>query len=219
MTSASDDVAALRADLERLAAHLGQIAIRTDDLHAVTLRQKGDITRLDHGLQALADDQVTLHQKVAALGEQEPDPVLDSTSWMILDRPDVAAAVLEDLAVWVARVWSKYGPVARCWPWHPPAVSELLACKRAWQASFAKKAPPIAAADWHARWRLAAAREVTRALKGCNDTGGHRDHDTYWDADPASLTALAYWWAASNSGAPLDPATPAPGLTRKDHSS
>jgi hypothetical protein len=204
----TDDLATLRADVERLAAQLGNAVIATDAATSKVARLRADLDRLDAGLQALAEQQAA---------PTAPAEGMDATAWMVVVDGEAAAATLEALARWVAGVWSRWGPIPACWPWHPPVVSELLACQKAWAASFAQDASPIAPADWHARWRPAAHGQVTRALKGCSDSAGHRHNEQHWSVDHGHLAALALWWAACNSETPPPPDGPIPGLTRKDH--
>lgn len=157
-------------------------------------------------------------------GEQRQDPS-SATSGALVDPAsnwitvtDVALAVrwLDDLSVWVARVWTRYGPLTECWPWHAHVVAELLVCRHQWLDATADGVGADLLAAWHDRWRPGVHHRVTKYLAACERTDGLHVglRSTRWTYDVAFLEPLAQWWATTHG---RDPRTPPPGLTQ-DHS-
>ena len=140
-------------------------------------------------------------------GDDDAAPVAE---WLTVTDPELAIGWLNRLQQWIRDVWNHYTPVTRCWPWHPHAIAELLACQAAWSAASAAEAPPDALATWHDRWRPSTATRVGKVLTGCERTGGlHVIGITRWTFDPACLDEIAEWWATTHGRT-----AQAPGLTR-----
>ncbi len=163
----------------------------------------------------LTDLATTLRPTTGTSGEGEPQGPPEPArpvDWITVTDPAVAVAVLADLVVWVATVWTRYTPVTSCWAWHPPVIAELLSCRGVWVGAVEKATGPEALAAWHDRWRPATADRVTRALIACERAGVHTDPTgRRWRVDPAVVDELAHTWAAT----PLAdrPTVALPGLT------
>ena len=81
----------------------------------------------------------------------EGDESVITLEWMTVTDPAQAIEWLTTLSVWVRDVYRRYSPVPDCWPWHPPAVAELLACNVVWAAAFGEDGSPEATSAWHDR--------------------------------------------------------------------
>jgi hypothetical protein len=136
------DVAALQAELARIAALLGENA----DLLAQVLPRVG----------ALDTELADLAGRVDELTGATP-AVVAPVDWPALSA-DAAAAEWEALASWVADVLGPFYEITRaqlpdCWALHRPAVIELVWLRRCYAAAHAPDAAPGAAGEWHTRWR------------------------------------------------------------------
>lgn len=131
--------------------------------------------------------------------------------WMTVTEPDHAVLWLDELSVWVRKVWKNYQPLTTCWIWHPVVVAELLAAQASWVAATSQGAFADALSVWHDRWQPGAAGRISRQLAGCERADGHHvDGAQRFTPDPAVLDEVAAWWATAHG---TDPNQPAPGLT------
>jgi hypothetical protein len=166
------------------------------DSHTRTLRDLSDLLR-----------RVSSNGQPAAVEDEAPG---GGPEWMTVTDPAEAIQWLTTLSVWVQDVYRQYSPVPGCWPWHPPAVAELLACQGAWTAAVSAEAKPEAIATWHDRWRPGAQHRVDDLLAGCQRAQGlHVEGAARFDYDLAYLDEYAEHWTTSHDPA----AETAPGLT------
>jgi hypothetical protein len=217
----------LRRDHERLTTVRGDVAAIRSDLAAFndalndltdTVRRR---TASPHGPEAPAqtpDD--------AAAGPLTDDgrPTLqvpetdDVPEWMAVTDPQLAVAWLNDLTVWVPRVWARYphGGLPKCWPWHPPAVAELLTSRHQWAAATAPGSGIDGLTSWHDRWRPGTVLRLAGVMSGCERAQGCHTNVTmkHWRYDLDQLDDLAVWWATT-SGNPSVDLESAPGLTHE----
>ncbi len=190
--------------LARLATQVDRIERELAGLESLRI----DIAHHGSALRRLAE--ATRTQATAARvgagkpsGEEGGPP-----EWVTVTDPQTAVGWLNEAWMWVERVWSHYRPIPPCWPWHPSAVAELLACRQSWLAVTTTGASADGLSNWHDRWRPGAEHRLAKTLSACaRIEGEHVDGATRWTADPAGLDELAVWWATTHG------ATPAPGLT------
>ena len=147
------DVAALQAELARIAALLGENA----DLLAQVLPRVG----------ALDTELADLAGRVDELTGATP-AVVAPVDWPALSA-DAAAAEWEALASWVADVLGPFYEITRaqlpdCWALHRPAVIELVWLRHCYAAAHAPDAAPGAAGEWHTRWRRDALANIATAI-------------------------------------------------------
>ena len=133
--------------------------------------------------------------------------------WLSVTDPRQAIAWLDGLDVWVRQVWTRYGRIPPCWPWHPDVVAELLVCAHVWAGAVLPGNGPEPLAAWHDRWRPGAAHRVNKALTGCERADGeHVDGPgPRWVIDLTMLDEVALWWATTHGS------TPPPGLTKSSY--
>ena len=144
-----------------------------------------------------------------AAGDDEPP----APAWLTIEDPALAITWLNELTVWIPRVWQPYlqTKTPDCWPWHPAVVAEVLVVFHQWQAACLDGTGPDALASWHDRWRPGAAKRTTTAMAGCERSyGRHKVIGVEYAYDLACLDELAEWWAATHG---TDADRPAPGLT------
>ena len=194
-------VAGLAAQVDRIRLEVAALAtagavVRTDvESHTRTLTDLSDLLR-----------RVT----TADSGTADDDEPETRPEWMTVTDPGAAVNWLTGLSIWVRDVYAQYAPIPGCWPWHPPAVAELLACHAPWAAAVAAEAAPDTIANWHDRWRPGTQHRLDDMLAGCQRARGlHVEGAARYDYDPAYLDEYAAHWAGSH-----DPAgNAAPGLT------
>jgi len=207
--------------LRRLVEQVDRLDHQVEDLTAL----KSDVDTHTRTLADLTDllRRVTADGPAAGGGANEAEdadpPVME---WLTVTDPEVAVRFLNDLSVWVRDVFGRYVPggsvLAPCWPWHPVAIAELLACQAAWIAAVHPKAPLEALAGWHDRWRPGTWHRVTKLLARCERDVDHLhiEGSARHRFDLAYLDELAEWWATTH-GAGAEPVEPgvglAPGLT------
>ena len=201
--------------LRRLAEQVDRLGHQVEDLTAL----KSDVDTHTRTLADLTDllRRVTSSGQAdgAAETEDADPPVME---WLTLTDPEVAVRFLNDLSVWVRDVFGRYVPggsvLAPCWPWHPVAVAELLACQAAWIAAVHPKAPLEALAGWHDRWRPGTWHRATKLLARCERDVDHLhiEGSARHRFDLAYLDELAEWWATTHGTAGTEPAGAAIGL-------
>ena len=145
-----------------------------------------------------------------------PTPVLDDElvpAWLAVTEPAIAIRWLNELTLWVPRVWFRFqgARLPACWPWHPAVVSELLVAQHFWLVAIAPGQSVAALAGWHDRWRPGAMTRTGKVMTGCErgrgchvDIAGH-----HFRFDLSRLEELAEWWALGDNPHVDD----APGLT------
>ena len=130
----------------------------------------GDTTTpqtLTERVEALEGDVATIAEGYVALrAQRDPSRV---RSWLQEDDEEGARLTLEDVAGWVGQVWLQYpdGVLPECWLYHPPIIEELVAVMGAHRACFRKGGTWQMFADWHARYRPAAAERIRRYAPSC----------------------------------------------------
>ncbi len=197
-------LAGLARQVDRLENEVAGLAtLRADiDEHSLALRRLSD---------ALAEQATSRARSRARAGQQSGGDDGDRPAvaeWLTVQDPGLAVRWLDELSVWVARVWNAFQPMPDCWPWHPTVVAELLACRASWTAATGPDATPDALSAWHDRWRPGTAARVGRSLSGCVRAGLHVDGAVRCEIDPTVLDEVAVWWATTHGTAP------APGLSR-----
>jgi hypothetical protein len=203
-TTGEDDgrLARLAAQVDRLDQQLTGLAGLRADVDAHT----SAITRLAETLGRSAKSRPGDQADAAAGGEAS-----GVREWMTVTDPAAAVKWLDELAVWIRRVWTRYQRLAVCWVWHPVVVAELLAVQASWTAATGEDASADGLSAWHDRWQPGAATRVGRQLAGCERSDGlHLDGATKYRPDPAVLDEVAAWWATTHGA---DPDQPSPGLT------
>lgn len=172
-------------------------------------RVREDVESHNRTLSDLSD----LLRRVTSTGRPaEPDDEAEPgvPEWMTVTDAGLAVAWLTGLTAWVRDVYARYSPLPACWPWHPHAVAELLACHGVWTSAVLPDAAPEAIAGWHDRWRPGTERRLDDVLAGCQRARGlHVEGASRFDVDPAYLDEYAEHWATTHDPA----ATGAPGLT------
>ncbi len=132
-------------------------------------------------------------------------------SWLLAADPAQAGADLDDLALWVWRVYLWYPDawLSSCWLWHPEVIEELWWLRVAHAEAFdPSTGSTLRAGDWHDRQRPGVARRVRAVLTKC-ELSRHapvngRSVDITPPAPPAlarHAPAVAVVWTA---GADLD---------------
>jgi hypothetical protein len=192
------DLATLRADVE---AHSRSL---TDLATAIRVTRAPD----PHGEPAGANADLSAEATPGVPTGDDPAP-----DWISVTDPSQAIAWLDGLDVWVRQVWTRYGRIPPCWPWHPDVVAELLVCAHVWAGAVLPGNGPELLAAWHDRWRPGTAHRVNRALTGCERTDGEHlaGPGPRWAIDLTVLDEIAHWWATTH-GASL-----APGLTKSSY--
>lgn len=127
----------------------------------------------------------TLAQNVLYLVQQrDPSRV---RSWLLEDDGENARLLLEDLAGWVGKVWVHYGDqLPECWLYHPAIVEELWSVMGVHRACFRKGGTAQMFADWHARYRPAAADRIRKYAPSCA-LSEHQPGETF---DPAAVPTV-----------------------------
>lgn len=177
----SDRVAAaLRAELDGLAARAEQADERAARAEATVAAHEGHIVSLANSVQRLAG--------LAAGGADRP------LSWLVQGPPasppdgdqagrpggppDPAARIteqdatahLDELAGWLAEVYLRFpgADLPSCWAWHPAVVEELWWLRGAHIDAYTGKAGSWAkVGDWHDRFRPGVVRRVTGWIGTC----------------------------------------------------
>jgi len=193
-------VAGLAREVERLARRQSQLGATVADLDGLVRRLGEDVTAL-----------------VADLARDEDQPPL--ASWLTLDEPQRAEALLADLTDWLASVYRRYpdSGLPSCWAWHPDVVEELWWLRQAHRAAYdGPRASWREVADWHDRHRPAVVARLSAAIGGCelarHTPGGDREHLDSTVPLSGHLAQLAACWAGdratpSPTGEQLDEAT------------
>jgi hypothetical protein len=115
-------------------------------------------------------------------------------SWLLADDPEQADADLDDLTVWVWRVylWFPDAWLSSCWLWHPEVIEELWWLRVAHAEAFE---PPtgstLRVGDWHDRQRPGVARRVRSVLTKCELSRHAPVNGRPVDITPPSPPALA----------------------------
>lgn len=186
-------------DIARLERHLADLAVTVDRVDRRDGDQQAVNKAVARQVAGLAAELVRVTQRLATI-KPPPEDQAPPVEWMTISDPGLAAEALLDLRDWVDQVWVQYAPLTDCWPWHPPVVAELLACRGYWLAAFAPEAPRQAAAEWHARLRPAAAAQVGYRMTMCDRTMGHAGPaEVRYLADLTEVYAYARWWATSRA--------------------
>lgn len=196
-------------------AALRGLARQVDGLQGQLATQGDEITNVQKALRTITDALTDLSRRSireAGRGRSAPADTEPSPEWLTITNEDVAVVVLDDLGWWLPNVWNHYGVVpSPCWPYHPAAVAELVACRSAWLDAIAESAKPNALADWHERYRRPLADRIPKYITCAAAAGGHEGPDgARYTASEVDLPKVAAWWAATH-GQTDDPA---PGLSR-----
>lgn len=150
----------LGRDVERALRRVGQL----DELVRSLGEQVADLSRQLDGPSPEPGEADT---PSPAPGERHRS---DSAAWLLGEDPADAVARLDDLIVWLDRVYLAYPGAAlpTCWLWHPDVVEELwwLRCAHA-EAYHAEIGTTLRAGDWHDRQRPNVVRRVRVAVGTC----------------------------------------------------
>jgi hypothetical protein len=213
------DVNDLRGIVEQAAAQSAAAATTAEHTRDDTARLA---QALGSHLDGFAAWSTEVDEAIAALTDDDEQPVKGQPSWLTIDGSDSnqanrAVKLLADLADWIAQVWRRYpdSDLPHCWAYHPWAVSELLAVWQAWrQAYVGKGANPTRVAEWLDRWRPNTHARLDRGIGGCS-LANHRPDNPLAYLPPhvpggdSHLEDVARWWATSH-GQERSPA-PSPG--------
>jgi len=136
----------------------------------------------------------------------------DSAAWLLTEDPDAAARRLDDLIVWLDRVYLAYpdASLPTCWLWHPDVVEELwwLRCAHA-EAYHPEVGTTLLAGDWHDRQRPNVVRRLKVAVRTCELSehlpGRPASYPTPRAPLAGSADLIAAWVAAGRPGAAPEP--------------
>jgi hypothetical protein len=98
-------------------------------------------------------------------------------SWLLAEDQGQAVADLEDLTVWLGRVYLRYpgAELPSCWAWHPGVVEELWWLRQAHREAYVPSTHSVAkAGDWHARSRPGVVARLAVIVQDC-DLSRHID--------------------------------------------
>jgi hypothetical protein len=200
--------------LNRLAKQVDVLRKQVSDIPLL----QADVAAHGRSLAVLAAMNRPTTEQPAIAGQVAADAEDVVPEWMWVRDAAQAVAWLNDLTVWVPRVWLRYPGAAmpKCWPWHPAAVAELLACRHVWGSATASGAGTDALAAWHDRWRPGTSRRVGQVMSGCERSQGCHTNVTmkHWRFDLDQLDDLAVWWAESSHNPNVEVES-APGLTHE----
>lgn len=199
MTGADDDcqVTALGREVERLSRRVGSVEALTRELHAM--------------LGELADRITALAEAEQADDEDEAPHRLPS--WLAVDDPALARALLADLADWLGSVYGHHpnAELPSCWLWHPAVVEELLWLRHAHQAAYEGRGTSWRdVGDWHDRQRPGVVKRIKAAIGDCelarHADGGDRADTTRAVPLATSAEQIAHHWTSHRATPPPDEA-------------
>lgn len=185
-------------------AAVAGLAREVESLRATLQALEEQVAPLPKQVSKLATLVHNLAAQVRGGDEGKKTPPL---SWLDLDEsegPAAAQTVLEELSLWLARVFLRYpdgaAALPECWWWHPDVVEELVALMRAWLAAYADgDATAARAADWHDRYRPGVVKRIRQATGNCSLEAHQADGERHQPAPaiPAglALAPIADWWA------------------------
>ncbi|GAB3375695.1 hypothetical protein [Amycolatopsis echigonensis] len=139
---------------------------------------------------------------------------LDDGEDVVGDPAEAAQETLEDLSVWLRRVFLRYRDAAaalpECWWWHPDVVEELVCLMRSWLAAYVDKDATVGrAADWHDRYRPGAVKRIKNATANCSLEAHLADGEHHRPAAPVpaglALAPIALWWGEDRESTAPEP--------------
>jgi hypothetical protein len=110
-------------------------------LERATRRADAAEQRAD-GFEALLTQLATDVGTLVARSDTDKDTT--PRSWLLAEDQEQAAADLEDLTGWLARVYLRYpgAVLPSCWAWHPAVVEELWWLRQAHREAYAPPPGP-----------------------------------------------------------------------------
>ena len=146
-----DSVVSLARAVARAMRRMEHVDARVDELAQVILELAAKLTG----------------GKAKRAGDAEDTGV---RSWLLADDAAQAAADLDELTVWLWRVylWWPDAWLSSCWLWHPEVIEELWWLRVAHADAYAPDTgSSLRVADWHERHRPGVARRVRGVLGKC----------------------------------------------------
>lgn len=223
---------ALAGRLDRLEAHIDGM---DRDVTALG-RGLGGVSAVLHDLTATLDDRLN---RLDPIDSPDGEPAPLPRCWVDAagghpdhdehahhaDAAEAAAEWLLDVHAWVAERWDLITAgvhLPACWPWHPRAVTELLALQGAHAAAY--QLGPLVVVDFEHRHLPDGIEVLGRILAGCSRAGTHVDAAGAHLTTPATtgpdgrpspdgeqaLIDLAHWWVSDRAERPAA----APGIAR-----
>jgi hypothetical protein len=183
----------LGRDVERTARRVGQL----DEL----VRSLGEqVANLSRHLGATPPEPGEPATPAPCAGEQQSS---NSVAWLLTEDPEAAVTRLDDLIVWLDRVYLAYpdATLPTCWLWHPDVVEELwwLRCAHA-EAYHPEVGTTLRAGDWHDRQRPNVVRRLKVAVRICELSEHQPGHPAAHPRPRAPLAGavdvIAAWIAA-----------------------
>lgn len=165
---------ALAAEVERLAR---QIAAYQAAQEARTARVEEAILNLTRAVSALTQRAQAAPPAGAWMWPAVPDGQQAGPDGPPLMTGPQAAARLDGLRAWLARVYLRYPNAAlpSCWAWHPEVVEELLWLQAAhYEAYCGPQASGRSAGDWHDRYLPGVVRRISKGPAGRCELAQHR---------------------------------------------
>jgi hypothetical protein len=174
-------------------------------LERATRRADATEQRAD-GFEALLTQLATDVGTLIARSDTDKDTT--PRSWLLAQDQEQAAADLEDLTGWLARVYLRYpgAVLPSCWAWHPAVVEELWWLRQAHREAYAPTTRSVTkAGDWHDRSRPGVITRLQKIARDCDLTRHTDDGDRVQDPPQVPLADQAGWIATHwvNGGTPL----------------
>ncbi|GAA2755883.1 hypothetical protein [Actinopolymorpha rutila] len=188
-------------------------------------RSLGDLDSLPKRVAELAELVAQLGETTAA--RTRKPPAEGTPSWLALPAigdtdstgevavAGEAAALLEDLVVWLDQIYLRYTDAAaglpECWLWHPDVIEELLWLRHTWRAAYEDPdAGSNLAGDWHDRQRPGVVRRIKAAAGACSLEshlpGGEHHHPATTAPLTEALALISKWWETHREETPPQPA-------------
>jgi len=150
-----EELAALAREIERMGRAVAGLTARTD--------------QTDAKAGALDRDLADLARTVAGLIRPAPGP--PSGSWLDPQPGGPSARqILDDLIVWLGRVYLRYdgSGLPSCWMWHADVIEELVWLRRAHhEAQVAKTGPAEKLGAWHEKSRPGVVKRIRDTAGAC----------------------------------------------------
>jgi hypothetical protein len=157
--------------LRALARGVDRTGRRVDALDALVAQLAADLATLARYVRADTAHPTAQPGPGGARGEGgEGDEVSPPRAWLLADDPGQAAADLDDLCTWVARVYLRYPrtELPSCWLWHPHAVEELWWLRKAHADAYHPQTgswPRVG--EWHDRQLPGVTQRLAHAIGSC----------------------------------------------------
>jgi hypothetical protein len=149
-----------------------------------------------NGFEALLTQLATDVGTLVARSDTDKDTT--PRSWLLAQDQEQAAADLEDLTGWLARVYLHYpgAVLPSCWAWHPAVVEELWWLRQAHREAYAPATRSTQkAGDWHDRSRPGVVTRLQKIARDCDLTRHTENGDRVQDPPSVPLAGEAEWIA------------------------